>query len=62
MGSLKKSEEDLAHKWINTNNTRQAILSKFFRWLHNPDEPDHKKRKTPICMKDIKQLKKKEIS
>ena len=63
LSSLKKSEEeDPTHKWINTYNTRQAVLSKFFRWLHNPDEPDHKKRETPTCMKGIKQLKKKEVS
>jgi integrase len=63
LSSLKKSEsDDPTHKWINTYNTRQAILSKFCRWLHNPDEPDHKKRETPACMNGIKQLEKKEIS
>ena len=63
LNSLKRSEsDDPTHKWINTYNTRQAILSKFFRWLYNQDEPDHKKRETPVCMKGIKQLIKKEIS
>jgi len=46
LNSLKRSEpDDTTHKWINTYNTRQAILSKFFRWLYNQDEPDHKKEK-----------------
>ncbi len=63
LNSLKRSEsDDPTHKWINTYNTRQAILSKFFRWLYNQDEPDHKKRETPVCMNGIKQLIKKEIS
>ena len=63
LNSLKRSEsDDPTHKWINTYNTRQAILSKFFRWLYNQDEPDQKKRETPVCMKGIRQLVKKEIS
>ena len=46
LNSLKRSEsDDLTHKWINTYNTRQAIFSKFFRWLYNQDESDHKKEK-----------------
>ena len=63
LNSLKRSEfDDPTHKWINTYNTRQAIFSKFFRWLYNQNEPDHKKRETPLCMNGIKQLVKKEIS
>jgi predicted component of type VI protein secretion system len=55
LNSLKRSESyDSTHKWINTYNTRQAIFSKFFRWLYNQDEPDHKKRKTPLCMNGIR--------
>ncbi|HJS64335.1 MAG TPA: tyrosine-type recombinase/integrase, partial [Nitrososphaeraceae archaeon] len=63
LNSLKRSEsDDPTHKWINTYNTRQAIFSKFFRWLYNQDEPDHKKRKTPTCINAIRQLVKKEVS
>jgi integrase len=63
LNSLKSSESnDPTHKWINTYNTRQAIFSKFFRWLYNQDEPDHKKREIPACMNGIRQLIKKEIS
>jgi len=35
---------------------------KFFRWLYNPDEPDHRKRTTPPCMTGIKMLPRKEKS
>ena len=46
LNSLKRSEsDDPTHKWINTYNTRQAIFSKFFRWLYNQEESDHKKKK-----------------
>jgi hypothetical protein len=44
LGSMRKSEtQDPTHKWIGTYNTRQMILSKFFRWLHNKNEHDSKK-------------------
>lgn len=33
---------------------------KFFRWLYNPDEPDHRKRITPPCMVGVKGLPRKE--
>jgi hypothetical protein len=32
------------------------ILNKFFRWLYNPDEPDPKRRVTPVCMRGVKKL------
>lgn len=33
LNSLRKPEHlDPTHKWIGTHNTRQMILSKFFRW------------------------------
>ena len=38
------------------------LFLKFFRWLHNPDESDLKKRQTPDCMNGIKQLPRKEKS
>jgi integrase len=38
------------------------VLLKFFRWLYNPDEPDHRKRNTQPCMNGIKELRRKERS
>ena len=37
--------------WINYNG-RQIILNKFFRWLYNPDEPDHKNRNSCMYARD----------
>lgn len=51
LNSLRKPESvDPTHKWIGTHNTRQMILSKFFRWLYNKNEFDPKKWVTPPCM------------
>ena len=61
MNSLRRpTSEDPNQRWVGTYNNRQIIFNKFFRWLYNQDEPDHKKRETPICMKGIKQLPKKQ--
>ena len=58
---LRKSPtEDPAHKWIGSYNGRLIVLNKFFRWLYNPDEPDHNKRETPECMKGVRKLPRKE--
>ena len=38
------------------------ILSKFFKWLYNPNEPDSRKRITSPCMIDIRKLPRKERS
>lgn len=63
LNSLRKSESsDPTHKWIGTYNTRQMILSKFFRWLFNKNEFDSKKWITPPLMQGIKQLPRKERS
>ena len=46
----KPAVEDPVSKWIGSYNGRQIILTKFFRWLYNPDEPDHRNRITPhVC-------------
>lgn len=63
LNSLRKSEaEDPTHKWIGTYNNRQMVLSKFFRWLYNTDEPDPRQRVTPPCMRGVKRLPRKEKS
>lgn len=63
LNSLRKPESiDPTHKWIGTYNTRQMILSKFFRWLYNKNEFDSKKWVTPPCMQGIRQLPRKEKS
>jgi integrase len=54
--------EDPSQRWIGSYNGRQIILNKFFRWLYNPDESDHKKRETPHCMNGIKKLSRKELT
>ncbi len=54
------TSDDSTQRWIGSYNGRQIILNKFFRWLYNSDEPDHRKRETPACMKGIKQLPRKE--
>ena len=61
LNSLRKpTSEDPTQRWVGSYNNRQITFNKFFRWLHNQDEPDHKKRNTPPCMKGIKQLPRKE--
>jgi integrase len=55
-------QEDLEHRWIGTWNNRHLILNKFFRWLNDPDNPDIKNRKAPVCMKGVKRLSRKEVS
>src|ERR671919_2727410 len=63
LNSLRKTESaDPTHKWIGTFNTRQMVLSKFFRWLYNQNEPDHDKWLTPPCMHGVKILPRKERS
>jgi integrase len=60
LNTLRKSPiEDPTQKWIGSYNGRQMILNKFFKWLYNPDEPDHKERETPACMQGVKKLSKK---
>ena len=57
LNSLRKStSEDISQRWIGSYNGRQIILSKFFRWLCNPDESDQRRRSTPPCMKGIKHI------
>jgi hypothetical protein len=55
----KPISEDPSQRWIGSYNG-QIVLSKFFRWLYNPDEPDQRKRETPTCMNGIRKLPKKE--
>ena len=63
LNSIRKpSSLDPTHKSIGTWNSRQMLFLKFFRWLHNPDESDLKKRQTPDCMNGIKHLPRKEKS
>lgn len=38
------------------------VFMKFFSWLYNPDEPDHRKRITPPCMAGAKGLPRREKS
>lgn len=63
LNSARKPESiDPLHKSIGTWNNRQILFLKFFRWLYNTDEPDHKKRITPTCMQGIRRLPRQEKS
>jgi integrase len=63
LNSLRKSaSDDPIHRSIGTYNGRQMVFMKFFRWLYNPDEPDHRKRITPPCMVGVKGLPRREKS
>lgn len=63
LNSLRKSnEDDPTHKSIGTYNGRQMVFLTFFRWLYDPNEPDHRKRITPPCMVGVKALPRKEKS
>src|SRR6476620_2115624 len=63
LNSLRKSEtEDPTHKWIGTYNTRQIILSKFFRWIYNKHEHHKENWITPDCIQGVKPLPRKEKS
>jgi hypothetical protein len=55
LSALRKTElEDPSHKWIGIYNTRQMVLSKFFKWLYNQNEPDYKKGLHPLVCKESK--------
>ncbi|MGN6822208.1 MAG: hypothetical protein ACTHJ7_05475, partial [Candidatus Nitrosocosmicus sp.] len=60
LNNLRKSSEDLSHKWIGSYNGRQAIFLKFFKWLHASNESDYRKRSIPNYMQGIKKLNRKE--
>ena len=63
LNRFRKSEDDNPfHRWIGTWNNRHIVLLKFFRWLHDQDNPDIKNRKYPDCMRGIKRLGRKEVS
>lgn len=58
----KSEDDDPNHRWIGTWNNRHMVLLKFFKWLHDQENPDIKNRKHPDCMQGIKRLRRKEIS
>src|SRR5919106_3591655 len=63
LNSLRKSTaDDPTHRCVGTYNGRQMVFMKFFRWLYNPNEPDHGKRITPPCMVVVKALLRREKS
>jgi len=63
LSSLRRLEtDDPCHRWIGTYNTRQMVLSKFFRWLYNQNEPNQDKWITPRCVQGVKLLPRKERS
>jgi integrase len=47
---------DPQQRWIGSYNGRLRYLLKFFRWLHNKDEPDYRKRPTPQCIQGLRIL------
>ena len=62
LNDVKKPEsDDPMHKWIGTYNYYNTILTKFFKWLYNPDKAP-KSRPKPKVIENIPNLKRKEIS
>jgi integrase len=57
LNNLRKSqEEDPQQKWIGSYNNRLRVYFKFFKWLYNKDESDHRKRISPPCIQGLRQL------
>jgi integrase len=57
LNSLRKpQEEDPQQKWIGSYNNRLRVYIKFFKWLYNKDESDHRKRISPPCIQGLRQL------
>jgi integrase/recombinase XerD len=61
LNSKRKNEDiDPLHSWIATYNLYVILLTRFFKWLYNPDLPA-KERSKPACV-DIPRLRRKEQS
>ncbi|HYA84484.1 MAG TPA: hypothetical protein VEH06_13710 [Candidatus Bathyarchaeia archaeon] len=66
----KLDSDDPMHKWINTYNSKRAVLIRFFKWLQYRNvtgDPDKRnelsvKQRKPKCIQDIPRLNRKEIS
>jgi integrase len=57
LNSLRKPQEvDPQQKWIGSYNNRLRVYIKFFKWLYNKDESDHRKRISPPCIQGLRQL------
>jgi integrase/predicted nucleic acid-binding Zn ribbon protein len=57
LDSLRKpQEDDPQQKWIGSYNNRLRVYIKFFKWLYNKDESDHRKRISPPCIQGVRQL------
>jgi len=61
LNSLKKDESNDPLKWVATYNTYKIYLTKFFKWLHNPNHIPSERQK-PECVKNILTLRRKEKS
>jgi integrase len=62
LDSIHKPESvDPMHKWIGTHNTYNATLTRFFKWLYQPDMPAKDRPKPPVVA-NIAHLKRREIS
>ncbi len=53
---------DPLHKWIGTYNLKLIVLLQFFKWLHDPDNPDPKSRMAPSFIAGLKRYRRKEES
>jgi hypothetical protein len=63
LNSLRKQTSiDPQQKWIGSYNNRLRYYAKFFRWLYNKGEPDHRKRISPPCIQGLRQLPRQEKS
>jgi integrase/recombinase XerD len=62
LNSIRKPEqEDPMHRYIGTYNYYNTILTRFFKWLYNPDM-SARTRPKPKVVENIPSLKRKEIS
>ncbi len=63
LNSLRKPASiDPQQKWIGSYNNRLRYYAKFFRWLYNKEELDHRKRIGPPCIQGLRQLTRQEKS
>jgi hypothetical protein len=57
LNSIRKPvSDDPQQRWVGSYNGRLRYLLKFFRWLHNKEEPDYRKRATPQCIQGLRIL------
>ena len=63
LDSLRKTEnEDQQHRYVGTYNLRRIMLSRFFKWVHDPNVSQDLRPTPPAVMQNIPKLRRKEIT